>query len=75
MGRKESANLLAVNPISSDRSKHTRVRHLRVRDYVELDEMVMKRIGMKEMFADGFTKVLPGPALANLRDKLQLNKF
>ena len=46
-----------------------------MRDYVELDEMVMKRIGMKEMFADGFTKVLPGPALANLRDKLQLNKF
>ena len=35
----KSANLLAVNPISSDRSKHIRVRHLRVREYVEHDEM------------------------------------
>ena len=55
-----SANLLAVNPISSDRSKHIRVRILRVREYVELDEMTVKWIGTKEMLADGFTKVLPG---------------
>ena len=37
--------------------------------------MTVKWIGTKEMLADGFTKVLPGPALANLRDKLQLRKF
>ena len=43
-----------------------------VREYVELDKMVGKWIGTKEMLADGFTKVLPGPALANLRDKLLL---
>ena len=30
-GDNKSANLLAVNPISRDRSKHIRVRHLRVR--------------------------------------------
>ena len=71
-GDNKSANLLAVNPILDDRSKHIRVRHLRVREYVELDEMIVKWIGTKEMLADGFTKVLPGPALANLRDKLQL---
>ena len=71
----KSANLLAVNPISSDRSKHIRVRHLRVREYVELDEMTVKWIGTKEMLADGFTKVFPGPAFANLRDKLQLRKI
>ena len=65
----ESANLLAVNPISSDRSKHIRVRHSRVREYIELDEITVKWIGTKEMLADGLTKVLPGPAL-NLRDKL-----
>ena len=46
-----------------------------MREYVELDEMVMKWIGTKEMVADGFTKVLPGAALANHRDKLQLGKF
>ena len=34
-GDNTSANLLAVNLISSDRSKHIRVRHLRVREYVE----------------------------------------
>ena len=38
-GDNKSANFLAVNPISSDRSKHIRVRHLRVREYVEHKEM------------------------------------
>ena len=38
-GDSKSANLLAVNPISSDRSKHIRVRHLGVREYVEHEEM------------------------------------
>ena len=71
-GDNKSANLLAANPISSDRSKHIRVRHLRVREFVELDEMVVKWIGTKDMLADGFTKVLPGPALSELRDNLQL---
>ena len=46
------------------------MRHLRVREYVQPDEMTVKWIGTKEMLADGFTKVLPGPALAYLRDKL-----
>ena len=48
------------------------MRHLRVREDVELDEMTVKWTGTKEMLADGFAKVLPGPALANLRDKLRL---
>ena len=38
-GDNKSANLLATNPVSSDRSKHIRVRHLRVRDAVEAEEM------------------------------------
>ena len=33
-GDNKSANLLAANPTSSDRSKHIRVRHLRVREAV-----------------------------------------
>ena len=74
-GDNESANLLAVKPISSDRSKHIRGRHLRVREYLQLDKMAVKWIGTKEMLADGFTEVLPRPALANLRDKLQLKKI
>ena len=35
----KNANLLATNPVSSDRSKHIRVRHLRVRDAVEAEEI------------------------------------
>ena len=73
-GDNKSAILLAVNPISSDKSKHIRVRHLRVREYVEHNEMDVKWVGTKEMLADGFTKTLPGPALSDLRDKLHLMK-
>ena len=74
-GDNKSANVLAVNPILSDRSKHIRVRLLREREYAEVNEMVVKWIGTKEMLADGFTKVLPGPALGSLRDKLQLRQI
>ena len=70
----KSANLLAVNPISSDRSKPIRVRHLRVREYVEHDEMDVQWVGTKEMLADGFIKTLPGPALSDLRDKFHPRK-
>ena len=63
-----------MNPISSDRSKHIHVRHLRVREYVEHDEMDVKWVGTKEMLADGFTKTLPEPALFDLRDKLHLRR-
>ena len=73
-GANESATLFAVNPISSDRSKHIRVRHLRVREFVEHDEMDVQWVGTKEMLADGFTKTLPGLALSDLRDKLLLRK-
>ena len=69
-GDNKSANLLAVNPISSDRSKHKRVRHLRVREYVEHDEMDVQWVSTKEMLTAGFTKTLPGPALSDLGDKL-----
>ena len=73
-GDNTSANLLAVNPISSDRSKHIRVRHLRVREYVEHDEMDVQCFGTKYMLADVLTKTLPGPALSDLRDKLHIRK-
>ena len=39
-GDNKSANLLATNPVSSDRSKQkVRVRHLRERDSVEMEEI------------------------------------
>ena len=63
---------MATNPVSSDRSKHIRVRHLRVRDAVEAEEIAIDWIGTKFMLADGLTKVLPGLALSDMRDKLHL---
>ena len=42
-----STNLLAANPVSSDRSKHIRVRHLRVRDAVEMEEIAIDWMGTK----------------------------
>ena len=68
----KSANLLATNPVSSDRSKHMRVRRLRARDAVEMEEIAIDWIGTKFMRADGLTKVLPGPALSDMRDNLHL---
>ena len=69
-GDNKSANLIAVNPVSSDRSKNIRVRHLRVREAVELDEITVDLIGTKFMLADGLTRVLPRPAFSDKRDKL-----
>ena len=71
-GDNKSAHLIAVNPVSSDRSKHIRLRHLRVREAVELDEITVDWIGTKFILADGLTKVLLGPALSDMRDKLHL---
>ena len=71
-GDNKSANLLTTNPVSSDRSKHIRDMHLRVRDAVEAEENAIDWIGTKFMLADGLTKVLPGPAVSDMRDKLHL---
>ena len=67
----KSTNLLVTNPISSDRSKHIRVMHLRVRDALEMEEIEIDWMGTKFMLADGLTKVLPGPALSDMRGNLQ----
>ena len=71
-GGNKSVNLLAENPVSSNRLKHIRVRHLRVTEYVEHDEMDVQWVGTKKMLADGFTKMLPAPTLSDLKDKLHL---
>ena len=48
------------------------MRHLRVREFIEDDELEVKWIGTGELLADVFTKVLPGPALKAVREKLHL---
>ena len=71
-GDNRSANILANDAIASDRSKHIRIRHLRVREHVERDEMKVEWVGTEEQLADAFTKILPGPATAKLRESLHL---
>ena len=56
-GDNKSANLLATTPVSSDRSKHIRVTHLRVRDAVEMEKIAIDWIGTRFMPADGLTKI------------------
>jgi hypothetical protein len=73
-GDNRSADILATNAVSSDRSKHIRVKHLKVREYVRLDEIVVEWIGTLDMLADVMTKVLPGPAMQLVRDKFQLRE-
>ena len=46
-----------------------------VREYVELDETIVKWIGTKEMLADGFTKVCQGLHLLILGTSYKLRKF
>ena len=48
-GDNESAHVLAVNLIFSDRSNHIRVRQWKVREYVEHGEMYVHWVGTKEM--------------------------
>ena len=43
-----------------------------MREVEELDETAVDWIGTKHMLADGLTKVLPGPSLSDVRDKLHL---
>ena len=69
-GENKGANLQVTNPVSSDLS--IRVRHLRVRDVVEMEEFAIDWIGTKFVLTDGLTNVLPGPALSDMRDKLHL---
>ena len=73
-GDNKSAVILAGNPISSDRSKHIRVRHLRVRELVEDDEIQVQWVGTKEQLADLFTKILAGRQLAYMLETLHLVK-
>ena len=39
---------------------------------MEAEEIEIDWTGTKFMLADGLTKVLPGPALSDMRDKLHL---
>ena len=41
---------------------------------MEHDEMDVQWVGTKEMLADGFTTMLPRPALSDLKAKLHLKK-
>ena len=45
---------------------------MRVQEHVAMDRLDVKWCGTKEQQADVLTKVLTGPNLADMRDKLNL---
>ena len=50
------------------------MQHLKVREFIQRDEMVVQWVGTTDMLADVMTKVLPGPAMSIVRDKFQLRE-
>ena len=74
-GDNKSANILSTNAVSSDRSKHIRVKDLRVREYVHRDELKVEWCSTDDQLADFLTKMLNGNKLAEVCDKLQLGKL
>ena len=48
------------------------MKDMRVQEHVAMDKLSVKWCGTKEQQADVLTKVLPGPGLAAMRDKLNL---
>ena len=59
---------------TSDPFKHMLVQHLGVRESLGYDQVILKWAGTLDILADGFTKTLPGRALAYLREHLQLER-
>ena len=63
---------ISNNKLSSHRSRHLAVKDMRVQEHVARERLRVKWCGTREQQADVLTKVLPGPALKDMRDKLNL---
>ena len=76
--RKKISDLLSANSMQECRTSPTplvpkeKLNSMKKDPSQELDEITVDWIGAKFMVADGLTKVLPGPALSNMSDKLHL---
>lgn len=61
---------LAKDPISSDRTKHIEVRHRKVQELVDTNDVEVKWIPTGEQLAGTLTKPLPKPAFVALKNQL-----
>ena len=66
----QSAELVARNPIASDRTRHIEIRHRKVQELVEQKRMTVSWISTKDQVADVFTKPLPKDLFELFRTKL-----
>ena len=71
-GDNKSTVSISGNKLSSHKSRHLAVKDMRVQEHVARERLTVKWCGTKEQQADVLTKVLPGPALKDMRDKLNL---
>ncbi|KAL2319288.1 hypothetical protein Fmac_028257 [Flemingia macrophylla] len=63
---------LSKNPVMHSRSKHIKIKHHFIRDYVQRGTFELMFIKIKEQFADLFTKLLPEDRFVQLRLSLGL---
>ncbi|XP_019167847.1 PREDICTED: uncharacterized protein LOC109163553 [Ipomoea nil] len=66
------ATYLCANPVFHARTKHVKIDYHFVRDKVASGDSVVNFVSTKDQLADIFTKPLPGPRFAALRDKLNV---
>ncbi|XP_019157590.1 PREDICTED: uncharacterized protein LOC109154206 [Ipomoea nil] len=66
------ATYLCAKPVFHARTKHVEIDYHFIRDKVATGEFLVNFVSTKDQLADVFTKPLPGPRFAALRDKLNV---
>jgi hypothetical protein len=57
----EGAVKLANNPIASNMTKHSDIKHHYIREHVDAKTVAVISVGMSDMLTDSLTKALPKP--------------